>query len=59
MHFEFVEPSKRHADVIIPEGGQTDVSVNLLCGLVRERLRKETLGADALGKGELGSDLLS
>ncbi len=41
MHFEFVEPSKRHADIIIPEGGQTDVSVNFLCGLVREKLRKE------------------
>jgi uridine kinase len=42
MHFEFVEPSKRHADVIIPEGGQTSVSVELLCGLVRERLSEQT-----------------
>ena len=41
MHFEFVEPSKRHADVIIPEGGQTGVSVELLCGLVREKLVEE------------------
>jgi uridine kinase len=41
MHFEFVEPSKRHADVIIPEGGQTGVSVKLLCGLVREKLKEE------------------
>jgi uridine kinase len=41
MHFEFVEPSKRHADVIIPEGGQTSVSVELLCGLVRERLSEQ------------------
>lgn len=38
MHFEFVEPSKRHADIIIPEGAQTGVSVELLCGLVREKL---------------------
>ena len=42
MHFEFVEPSKRHADVIIPEGGQTSVSVELLCGIVRERLSEQT-----------------
>jgi uridine kinase len=35
MHFEFVEPSKRHADVIIPEGAQTGVSVEFLCSLVR------------------------
>ncbi len=41
MHFEFVEPSKRHADIIIPEGGQTNVSVDLLCGLVREKLAEE------------------
>lgn len=38
MHFEFVEPSKRFADVIIPEGGQTDTSIKMLCSLVRERL---------------------
>jgi len=43
MHYEFVEPSKRHADVIIPEGGQTGVSVDLLCGLVRERVSNETV----------------
>jgi uridine kinase len=41
MHHEFVEPSKRHADIIIPEGRQTNVSVELLCGLVREKLKEE------------------
>lgn len=41
MHFEFVEPSKRHADIIIPEGAQTGVSVDFLCSLVREKLTKE------------------
>jgi len=41
MHFEFVEPSKRHADIIIPEGGQMGVSVEFLCSLVRERLKEE------------------
>lgn len=41
MHMEFVEPSMRHADIIIPEGAQTDISIELLCGLVREKLRKE------------------
>ncbi|MEJ7699796.1 MAG: uridine kinase [Pyrinomonadaceae bacterium] len=42
MHHEFVEPSKRYADIIIPEGGQTDISINMLCGMVREKLREET-----------------
>ncbi|MBV6496165.1 MAG: uridine kinase [Acidobacteria bacterium ACB1] len=41
MHFEFVEPSKRFADVIIPEGGQTDTSIKMLCSLVRERLSEQ------------------
>ena len=41
MHLEFVEPSKRHADIIIPEGGQTGVTVEVLCSLVREKLKKE------------------
>ncbi|MCA1590861.1 MAG: uridine kinase [Acidobacteria bacterium] len=40
MHFEFVEPSKRHADIIIPEGGQPDISVKFLCSLVREKLNE-------------------
>ena len=44
MHHEFVEPSKRHADMIVPEGGQMGVSVRLLCGLIKEKLRDETSG---------------
>ena len=42
MHYEFVEPSKRHADIIIPEGAQTGVTVEVLCGLVQRKLEKET-----------------
>jgi uridine kinase len=30
MHLEFVEPSKRYADIIIPEGGYNDVAVDML-----------------------------
>ena len=41
MHQEFVEPSKRHADIIVPEGGQFGVSVKFLCSLVRERLEEQ------------------
>jgi uridine kinase len=41
MHFEFVEPSKRHADVIIPEGSNPGISVELLCSMVREKLKEE------------------
>ncbi len=41
MHHEFVEPSKRHADIIVPEGGQMGVTVEFLCSLVREKLKEE------------------
>lgn len=38
MHNQFIEPSKRHADVIIPEGGHNLVSVDLISGKIREKL---------------------
>jgi uridine kinase len=38
MHMQFVEPSKRYADVIIPEGGHNLVSIDLLSGKIREKL---------------------
>ncbi len=38
MHMQFVEPSKRFADVIIPEGGHNLVSIDLISGKIRERL---------------------
>ena len=41
MHTQFVEPSKRVADVIIPEGGHNLVSIALISGRIRERLADE------------------
>ncbi len=35
MHLEFVEPSKRYADVIIPQGGHNEVAL----GMIESRLR--------------------
>jgi uridine kinase len=35
MHLEFVEPSKRHADVIIPQGGHNVVAIDMLLTLIR------------------------
>jgi uridine kinase len=40
MHMQFVEPSKRYADVIIPEGGNNLVSIDLISGKIRERLSR-------------------
>ncbi len=38
MHLAFVEPSKRFADIIIPEGGQNRVALDFLVSFVRSRL---------------------
>jgi uridine kinase len=35
MHLMFVEPSKRWADVIVPEGGENRAAIELLVGKVR------------------------
>lgn len=41
MHEDFVEPSKKHADIIIPEGGHNQVAVNMLLHQIRTLLRAE------------------
>ncbi len=38
MHFEFVEPSKRNADIIIPENGNTDIGIEFICSKIREEI---------------------
>ena len=38
MHLEFVEPSKRHADVIIPRGGQNQVAIDMVLARVQSLL---------------------
>jgi uridine kinase len=38
MHMAFVEPSKRFADVIVPEGGENKVALDLILSHVRARL---------------------
>jgi len=35
MHLEFVEPSKRYADVIVPQGGHNAVAIDMLLTLIR------------------------
>lgn len=35
MHEEFVEPSRRYADIIVPEGGYNQVAVDMLLTLIR------------------------
>lgn len=41
MHFEFVEPSKRYADVILPRGGQNVAGIEVIAARIRERLAEK------------------
>ena len=42
MHHTFVEPSKRHADIIIPEGGKNEVAIDVLSTKIRSVLKHAT-----------------
>jgi uridine kinase len=35
MHLEFVEPSKRYADIIVPQGGHNAVAIDMLLTLIK------------------------
>ncbi len=41
MHLQFVEPSKRWADLIIPEGGNNTVALDMILGKLRHVLAAE------------------
>ena len=41
MHREFVEPSKRHADIIIPERANTEIGIDFICTKIREEVGKQ------------------
>ncbi|WP_412068561.1 uridine kinase [Rubrivirga sp. IMCC43871] len=41
MHLEFVEPSKRHADVIIPRGGRNEVAIDMVLARVDSLLDRD------------------
>jgi uridine kinase len=52
MHLEFVEPSRRHADVIIPQGGYNRIGVEMILARVdaelgRRRVAQEMSGLSA------------
>ena len=47
MHLEFVEPSKRYADIIMPQGGHNRVAIEMLVARVQASLRA---GQDGTGR---------
>lgn len=38
MHMQHIEPAKRYADLIVPEGGHNEVAINLLTDYIKSRL---------------------
>ncbi|HKK62062.1 MAG TPA: uridine kinase [Bacteroidales bacterium] len=39
MHLQFIEPSKRVADIIIPQGGMNDVAISILLNTIEKKLK--------------------
>lgn len=48
MHLQFVEPSKRYADIIIPEGGKNYVAIDLLKTKIESILRDRERGESGI-----------
>ena len=38
MHLQFIEPTKRYADVIIPQGGNNKVGIDLLSSIIEKKI---------------------
>ncbi len=39
MHLQFIEPSKRYADIIIPQGGMNEVAISILLHTIERKLK--------------------
>jgi uridine kinase len=47
MHLQFVEPSKRYADVIVPRGGHNTIAIEMIVAKIQRRLQHASAGAEA------------
>lgn len=41
MHLQFIEPSKRYADLIVPEGGKNNVAINVITHFIKRNLKEQ------------------
>jgi uridine kinase len=39
MHNQFIEPSKRYADIIVPQGGSNHVAIQVLASMIKSNLK--------------------
>ncbi|KGA98011.1 uridine/cytidine kinase [Alkalihalobacillus alcalophilus ATCC 27647 = CGMCC 1.3604] len=43
MHLQFIEPTKRYADIIVPEGGQNRVAIDLMATKIRAIIEEKVI----------------
>jgi uridine kinase len=41
MHLQFIEPTKRYADLIVPQGGHNHVAIDVLMATIEKYLRQQ------------------
>jgi len=39
MHLQFIEPTKRYADIIVPQGGNNHVAIDILTQFIQKNLK--------------------
>jgi len=42
-HLQFIEPTKRYADIIMPQGGYNKVAIDILASIIKLNLQKDNL----------------
>jgi len=43
MHLQFIEPTKRYADIIVPQGGTNHVAIDILTSRIKMKLDEEKI----------------
>lgn len=43
MHMQFIEPTKKYADIIVPEGGQNKVAIDIITAKVKQLLNNDEI----------------
>jgi len=38
MHLQFIEPTKRYADIIVPQGGTNHIAIDILSSKIKMKL---------------------
>jgi uridine kinase len=52
MHLQFIEPTKRYADIIVPQGGQNRVAIELLSSRIKTHINLNTFEIKSSGKNK-------